>query len=233
MLVELRRRLAALANPEAAAVAQRFFKTGAGQYAEGDVFMGIRVPAVRGLAREFRGLPEAEALTLLASRLHEERLLALLLLVDASRRGDAAAKARIYRGYMARRRFVNNWDLVDTSAPSIVGGHLAGTSRAPLDRLAHSGSLWDRRIAIIATLHFIRAGEFDDTLRIADLLRDDAADLIHKAVGWMLREVGNRDRRVEDDWLATRYRSMPRTMLRYAIEKYPERKRQGYLRGTR
>ncbi len=232
VLTELRRRLAALGDPDAAAFAQRFFKTGPGEYAEGDRFMGIRVPAVRALAREFKALPEADALALLQSPLHEERLLALLLLVQASARGDAAARARIYRGYMTHRRFVNNWDLVDTSAPQIVGGHLAGTSRAPLDRLARSRSLWERRIAIIATLHFIRTGDFADTLRIADILRGDSADLMHKAVGWMLREVGNRDRGVEEAWLASRYQSLPRTMLRYAIEKFPEARRRRYLRGT-
>src|SRR5262249_26095786 len=160
-------------------------------------------------------------------------LLGLLILVDAFRRGSVAERQTIYRLYLTNTRFINNWDLVDSSASNIVGAWLHDRARTPLRRLARSASLWERRIAIIATLHFIRRGDFDDTFRIADILMADPHDLIHKAVGWMLREVGNRDGRAERRFLQSRYTWMPRTMLRYAIEKFPERERRRYLTGTR
>jgi 3-methyladenine DNA glycosylase AlkD len=211
---------------------QRFFKTGAGQYAEGDVFLGVAVPQLRSLCRECAGVPTRESLTLLRSPVHEERLLALFLLVDAFRRGSPAERRAIYEQYLANTRFVNNWDLVDSSAHLIVGAWLQDRSKAPLRRLARSRLLWERRIAIIATFNDIRRGELDETFRIADLLIGDTHDLIHKAVGWMLREAGNRDAAALRRFLADRYRRMPRTMLRYAIEKFPGRERQAYLRGT-
>lgn len=210
---------------------QRFFKTGPGEYAEGDRFIGVSLPAMRVLCRECRGVTITAIEPLLRSPVHEERALALLLLVDAFKRADEAGQQRIYAFYLANTTFINNWDLVDSSAAQIAGGWLHGRSRAPLDKLAASASLWERRIAIIATLHFIRLGEFDDTFRIADRLLADSHDLIHKAVGWMLREVGNRDGAAERHYLAGRYKRMPRTMLRYAIEKFPEAERQNYLKG--
>src|SRR5207248_1357595 len=167
---------------------------------------------------------------LLQSPVHEDRSLALLILADAATRGDAARRKQIYDLYLAHVRFVNNWDLVDVSAAAIVGGHLAGRSRRPLVRLAKSASLWERRIAVVATHHFIRRGEFADTLAVAELLLGDREDLIHKAVGWMLREVGQRDRAVLEGFLR-RHRRMPRTTLRYAIERFPEELRRAYLRG--
>jgi 3-methyladenine DNA glycosylase AlkD len=219
------------ADGSRAASLQRFFKTGPGEYAEGDVFIGVNVPQVRTICRECRGTTVEDIQSLLGSPVHEERLLALLLLVDAFKSGTDAERRRIYRLYLASTPFINNWDLVDCSAAHIVGAWLQNRPRAALTRLARSRSLWERRIAIIATQHFIRRREFDDTFRIADILLEDDHDLIHKAVGWMLREVGNRDGRAERTFLKTRYHRMPRTMLRYAIEKFPERERRAFLQG--
>lgn len=229
---DIRKVLRARADERRIPVLQRFFKTGPGDYAEGDVFIGVRAPDIRAVCRECRGAGHAEAAALLRSKVHEERLLALLLLVDAFQRGSTAERRAVYELYLASTAFINNWDLVDVSAPQIVGAWLQDRSRARLDRLARSGSIWERRIAVIATLHFIRRGEFADTFRVADLLLSDDHDLIHKAVGWMLREVGNRDAAAEREFLADRYRRMPRTMLRYAIEKFPEQVRRRYLRGS-
>jgi 3-methyladenine DNA glycosylase AlkD len=211
---------------------QRFFKTGPGEYAEGDVFIGVTVPDLRQVCRECRGATIPDILVLLGSAVHEERLLALLLLVEMFRRGTEELKREIYRLYLANTKFINNWDLVDSSAPHIVGAWLFARSRAPLRRLARSSSLWERRIAIIATQFFIRNGDLEETFRIADLLLQDHHDLIHKAVGWMLREAGNRNPTAERSYLETRYPRMPRTMLRYAIEKFPEAERRRYLAGA-
>jgi len=225
------RTLRSRANPENVPALQRFFKTGPGQYGEGDRFIGAKLPIIRALCRECGGTPLDEVLTLLRSPIHEERTLALLMLVDAFKAGDEGVRRRIYDLYLANTAFINNWDLVDCSASQIVGGWLRGRSRASLTRLARSKSLWERRIAMIATFDGIRRGELDDALRVADLLLHDDHDLIHKAAGWMLREVGQRDGARERAFLKTRYRTMPRTMLRYAIEKFPEEERQKYLRG--
>jgi 3-methyladenine DNA glycosylase AlkD len=219
------------ADPSRAAALQRFFKTAPGEYAEGDKFLGVTVPTIRRICRECRGTAVADALMLLRSPIHEDRLLALLLLVDAFKAGTEPERQRIYRAYVAHTRFINNWNLVDSSASQIVGAWLRDRSRAQLTRFARSPSVWERRIAIIATQHFIGQQEFGETFRVADLLLEDDHDLIHKAVGWMLREVGNRDGRSERAFLKTRYRRMPRTMLRYAIEKFPERERRSYLTG--
>ncbi|HTZ41479.1 MAG TPA: DNA alkylation repair protein [Syntrophales bacterium] len=222
-----------LANPEKAKLLQRFFKTSPGQYGEGDVFAGIPVPATRKLARKYRDIPIGCAADLLKSPLHEERLLALLILVEQYRKGDDSARERIYRLYLKNTCYINNWDLVDLSAGHIVGAHLDGTDPVPLYRLARSKSLWKRRIAILATFHDIMRGIPDHTLALADILLADRHDLIHKAVGWMLREVGKRcDADILREFLRTRYRSMPRTMLRYAIERFPTKERKAYLAGT-
>jgi 3-methyladenine DNA glycosylase AlkD len=229
----IRARLRALASPQIADASRRFFKTSPGEYGHGDRFLGIRVPTLRKLERELRAAPIAVALTLLRSPLHEERLLALLMLVSRYARGTPAERQRIYEQYLKHvPKHVNNWDLVDSSAPYIVGAHLEQRNRAELLELARSSSLWERRVAIIATFWFIRRGSFDDTLRIAERLLDDREDLIHKACGWMLREVGNRDRAVAERFLRRHCRTMPRTMLRYAIEKLPARTRRAYLAGT-
>lgn len=220
-----------IGDPEHARFVAGYFRTGPGEYGEGDRFLGIRIPVLRALVREYRGVSIDTLAVLLRSEWHEARLFALLLLVDAYRRADAETRESIYRLYLENTRYVNNWDLVDSSAPYIVGPHLEERDRSVLDRLARSEVLWERRIAMLATQHFIRQGEFVTTLRIANLLVKDEHDLIHKAVGWMLREVGNRDREAEEVFLQRHHRTMPRTMLRYAIEKFPPDLRQRYLRG--
>ncbi len=229
----IRARLRALADPKVAAGATRFFKTGAGEYGHGDRFLGVSVPTQRRLAREFRGAGAPTAFALLRSPYHEQRHLALLLLVALFERADDALRRTIYDGYLGLvPSRINNWDLVDVSAPTIVGGYLAPRSHWPLYRLARSRSLWKRRVAIIATFHFIKQGSFDDTLAIAELLLDDREDLIHKATGWMLREVGNRDGASLRQFLRKHVTAMPRTTLRYAIEKLPAAERHAYLTTT-
>jgi 3-methyladenine DNA glycosylase AlkD len=223
------RELHTLGDAAIAQHSQRFFKTGKGEYGEGDRFLGIRVPALRQRVRQLRDTPGAEIIKLLASRYHEERLFALLLMVDRFQRGDAGERQWIYRQYLAHTRYINNWDLVDSSAGKIVGAHLELRSRKPLYKLARSTSLWERRIAIMATFHFIRRDDFDDTLAICELLLDDDEDLIHKATGWMLREIGKRDINVEKAFLDRHYASMPRTMLRYAIERFSQSQKCNYI----
>jgi 3-methyladenine DNA glycosylase AlkD len=225
----LRRDLRAEADTDDAVHLQRFFKTGPGQYGEGDRFLGIRVPVLRRLAREYRTLPADNALTLLRSRWHEERLLGLILLVGIYQRGAGGEKQAVYDAYLAHTRHINNWDLVDASAEHIVGPHVSPDDLDVLERLAHSPDLWERRIAMLATFHWIKQGQFAPALRIATLLLDDRHDLIHKAVGWMLREIGKRDRAVEKAFLGEHCRVMPRTALRYAIEHFPEAERRRYL----
>jgi 3-methyladenine DNA glycosylase AlkD len=230
-LAGVRRDLAHHADPVQAEFCLRFFRTGPGEYGEGDRFLGIRAPELRALAKKHAGLDLKGCASLLRSRDHEARLLALLILGNAYPRADEETQEAIYRLYLDSTEHINNWDLVDCSAPHILGRHLEGRSRATLTKLARSKSLWERRIAMLATQHFIRQGDFADALRIADILLADPHDLIHKAVGWMLREVGNRDRPAEEAFLQPRYDRMPRTMLRYAIEKFPEPLRLRYLRG--
>jgi len=227
----IERELHGLADPEVAGFLARFFKTGPGEYGEGDRFLGIRVPVLRKLARKHSSLELSGCRELLVSPFHEARLLALLILVRAYDRGDEETRDAICRLYLDHTAYVNNWDLVDTSAEHIVGRHLREGERGILYDLARSSSVWERRIAIMATFGYVKAGSFDETLRLADMLLLDPHDLIHKAVGWMLREVGKRDAAVAEAFLRPRYRRMPRTMLRYAIEKYPEALRQKYLRG--
>lgn len=230
-LDELQKRLEALADPRVAEGSRRFFKTGPGEYGEGDRFRGIRVPVLRSLAKEYKALTLVETVRLLGSAFHEDRLLALLILVRLYSRGDEALREEIYRLYLKSTRFVNNWDLVDSSAEQIVGAHLWERPRTPLGRLAKSEDLWERRVAVMATFHFVKRGEFGETLKLARALLSDREDLIHKAVGWMLREVGNRDPEAEEAFLKEHYRRMPRVMLRYAVERFPEEKGQRYLKG--
>jgi 3-methyladenine DNA glycosylase AlkD len=227
---EIRQRLRACAEPDRVPVLRGFFKTGPGEYGEGDVFIGVRVPALRDVCRNCRGAGLREIRALLRSPVHEERLLALLLLVDTFQRADDARRLRVYKFYLSHTAFINNWDLVDSSAEPIVGAWLFERQRTPLKKLAKSQSVWERRIAIIATYYFIKRGQFRDTLQLADILLQDPHDLIHKAVGWMLREVGNRDPSVERRFLKARAHRMPRTMLRYAIENFPPAERLTYLR---
>ena len=228
-LSALKRRLRTLANPAQAKTAQWFFKTGPGEYGEGDRFLGIRVPVIRGLVREFAALDLEAVATLLHSPWHEERLLAVLLLVRQYERGTPAERTAIYRLYLRSLRYINNWDIVDSSAPQIVGRHLDGKGRGTLIRLAKGRRLWSRRVAMMATFHTIRHGDVSDAVAIATLLLNDEHDLIHKASGWMLREVGQRDRAALEAFLDRHGATMPRTMLRYAIEKLPPLRRRHYL----
>jgi 3-methyladenine DNA glycosylase AlkD len=223
--------LQSLANPEIAEHSQRFFKTGKGEYGEGDRFLGIRVPVVRQQVRAFSDLPLEDVVHSLQSAFHEVRLCAVLILVRKFERGSPQERAEIYQTYLDHTQYVNNWDLVDSSAHKIVGPFLADKDREILRRLAASSVLWERRIAIMSTLHFIKCDEYEDTLELAEILLNDPEDLIHKAVGWMLREVGNRNGTVERGFLEAHYQFMPRTMLRYAIEKFPEAERKRYLAG--
>ena len=226
---DIEARVRSLHNPTRAKFVQGYFKSKPGEYGEGDQFLGLSVPQIRALAREFRDAPLSEIDTLLSSPWHEVRLLAVVLLANRHAKADAPTQASIYRLYLDRTDRVNNWDLVDASAPQIVGAHLLERDRAPLRRLAKSKSLWERRIAIVATQHFIRRDQFDDTLAIAAALLDDSEDLIHKAVGWMLREVGKRDERVLIDFLDRHAADMPRTALRYAIERLSPARRLKYM----
>jgi 3-methyladenine DNA glycosylase AlkD len=228
----IRQKLQTLGSEEDAAFLQRFFKTGPGEYGEGDVFLGVRVPALRKLVKQYPDAGLKEARQLLTSPFHEERLLALLILVRDFARGNDRTKNRICEFYLAKTGRINNWDLVDSSAEHIVGAFLMDKDKVPLYQLARSDSLWERRIAIMATFHFIKQMAFSETLKISDMLLQDDHDLIRKAVGWMLREIGKRDMQTEEKFLKCRYGRMPRTMLRYAIEKFPEPKRQAYLKGN-
>jgi 3-methyladenine DNA glycosylase AlkD len=232
MLDAIQSQLDSLSNAEDGAFLQRFFKTGPGQYGEGDLFRGIRVPVLRRLCKAHEDIPLGLAEQLLHSIHHEDRLLALLILVRKYANADETIKAAIYTLYLDNTRFINNWDLVDASAEHIVGAYLNDKSREPLYQLARSRSLWERRIAMLATFHFIKRGRVDETFRIAKILLTDKEDLIHKAVGWMLREAGKRDIQSEEAFLSEHYQQMPRKMLRYAIEKFPHDKRLSYLKGT-
>ncbi len=226
-----RKRLRSLQDPEKAKILQKFFKTGPGEYGEGDVFLGITVPRLRTVSKECDGLAMGEVEDLLHSPIHEERLLALLTLIRKYEREDEGEKEKIYTLYLRSTRWINNWDLVDLSAPNIAGDFLMNRSRKPLYKLARSAVLWERRIAIVATHRFIRERRFEDTLGIGEILLGDQEDLIQKAVGWMLREVGKRDQDAEETFLKKHCRLMPRTMLRYAIERFPAAKRELYMKG--
>lgn len=231
---QIMKSLQELSDSDIAAHSQRFFKTGKGEYGEGDRFLGIRVPIVRKFVKEYREIPLVETLILLKSPFHEARLLALLILVEKySSVNMNTDKDAIYRSYLSHTKFINNWDLVDCSAEHIVGAHLFIRDRNPIYRLLQSSSLWERRIGVMSTFHFIKRDDFSDILAIAELLLYDQEDLIHKAVGWMLREVGKRNRNILKRFLVKHYKHMPRTMLRYAIEKLPEVERLAYLHGSK
>lgn len=220
------------ADQKQALILQRFFKTGPHEYAEGDKFLGIKVPILRDIAREHQNLSLKETERLLHSTFHEERLLALFILIFHFNKADSRKKEIIYRLYLKSTKYINNWDLVDVTAKYIVGAFLLDKDKGVLDELARSKNMWERRIAILSTFHFIEKNVFGDTLRLAKILLNDKEDLIQKAVGWMLREVGKRSVSAQEVFLKKHYRVMPRTTLRYAIERFPERKRQAYLKGT-
>ena len=226
---EISRQLHSLGNEKDAQFLQRFFRTGRGQYGEGDLFLGIRVPVIRKLAKEYKFATPDEVLPLLKSPYHEERLFSLIALVNAFASGNETLQKKIYLLYLSHTRHINNWDLVDISAPNIVGSFLMKRERKPLYRLAISKSLWERRIAILSTFYFIRHDQYEDALQIAEIILYDQEALLHKAAGWMLREVGKRDRKLAEIFLKKHCRGMPRTMLRYAIEKFELAKRRMYL----
>jgi 3-methyladenine DNA glycosylase AlkD len=219
-----------LADPEKAATLRRFFKTDKGQYGEGDIFLGINVPVLRKSAKQYRDLPIRDVIKLLQSKIHEYRLTALLILIQKYQTANDKARKTIFNLYLKHRKWINNWDLVDLSAPNIVGNYLLNKNREILYKLAKSKSLWDKRIAILATFEFIKAGQAEDTFRIAEILLNDKHDLIHKAVGWMLREVGKRiGQTTEETFLQKHCRQMPRTMLRYAIERFSSPLKKKYM----
>jgi len=230
--MSLPQELTALANPEKASQLQRFFKTAKGEYAEGDIFLGITVPQIRIIAKKYTDLTYKEIQQLLNSKFHEERLAALLILVRKFKKTkDQKEKQFIYNFYLKNTRGINNWDLVDLSAPNIVGEFLFDKDKSILRQLAISKNIWERRIAVLATFPLIKKRKFGESLALSQILINDPHDLIHKAVGWMLREVGKKDINVLETFLKDKYNQMPRTMLRYAIEKFPEEKRQMYLKG--
>jgi len=222
--------LNSLANPEQAKILQRFFKTSEGEYGEGDIFLGIKVPAQRKIAKKYTGLSLVKIQKLLESEIHEHRLTGILILVDKFKKSKEEERGNIFNFYIKNTKNINNWDLVDLGAPNIVGEFLSDKKKGILYELAESKNIWEKRIAIISTMSFIRKGEYKDALRISEILLNDKHDLIHKAVGWMLREIGKKDIETEKEFLKKHYKKMPRTMLRYAIEKFPEKERQHWMK---
>ncbi len=218
------------ADPKKAVVLQSYFKTGPGEYGEGDAFIGVTVPLLRTIAKKHQGLRLTNLRRLLRSKINEERALALEILGLQFHRADNRERQALFTFYVRHLRYVNNWNLIDGSAPAIIGPNLVGRNTALLYRRARSKRMWDRRIAVVSTLHLVRRSEYDHTLRLCAMPLRDPHDLIHKACGWMLREVGKRNPRLLTRFLRAHHATMPRTMLRYAIEQLPERKRRAYLR---
>lgn len=233
MYLKIRDELKKKADKERARLLQGFFKTGPGEYGEGDIFLGIAVPNIRKLAKKYQGIEAESVLKLLHSKMHEERLLALLIMIFKFQRGGDKEKKLIYNIYIKNIRHINNWDLVDLSAHKIIGEYLFEKPKNILYKLAESNNLWSRRIAIISCFNFIKRENYQDGLRIVSLLLGDKEDLIHKASGWMLREIGKKDLETEEAFLNRYCENMPRTMLRYAIEKFPQKKREYYLLGRK
>ncbi len=229
MLNGIKNDLKKLSDPQKAEILSRFFKTGKGDYGEGDMFLGIKVPDQRKIAKRYLDLELEKIHELIRSKIHEYRLTSLLILVEKYKKSDEITKKKIFDFYLKNTKNVNNWDLVDLSASNIVGNHLLKKDKSVLYKLAKSSSLWERRIAIISTFEFIKNNEFEDALKISELLLDDKHDLIHKAVGWMLREIGKRNQYIEEQFLKNHYNRIPRTTLRYAIERFDENKRNFYL----
>ena len=229
-LAELRKAVKKNSNAYLSEFLQRFFKTGKGDYAEGDVFAGIKVPVSREIAKQFKDLSLKDLSLLIKSKIHEERLIALFILTDMMKKADEKMREKIFKFYIKNLGNVNNWDLVDLSAERIIGEYLFDKERELLFKLAE-GNLWERRIAVMSTFNFIKKNDFSTTLKISGMLLKDKDDLIHKAVGWMLREIGKRNIEEEESFLKIHYNKMPRTMLRYAIEKFAEPKRRDYLKG--
>ena len=228
---DLQRELSEASNPRRARSLAWFFKTGKGEYGEGDEFCGITVSVLRKIAKRYTHLGFTDVKKLLSSHVHEHRFTALEILVFQYELGDKRTKQRLFDFYLKHTRYINNWDLVDTSAPYIVGEHLASRPRRVLYRLTKSSSVWERRIAIVATAAFIKRGDLKETFAVAACLLKDKHDLIHKSVGWMLREAGKRSQPALLNFLSHNYAAMPRTALRYAIERFPEPQRRSILKG--
>ena len=230
MLDRIKKDLNKLGTKKRAEASAWFFKTGKGEYGEGDVFLGITVPEQRKIAKKYFNLSLNNLKILISSKIHEYRLISLFILINKYKKSDNKDKKKIFNFYLKNTKCINNWDLVDISAPNIVGDYLLDKDRKILYKLAKSENLWEKRISIISTFRFIRENQFKDTLKISEILLNDEHDLIHKAVGWMLREIGKRDQKAEEKFLKKYYKTMPRTMLRYAIEKFEENKRKFYLK---
>ncbi|MCL4382479.1 DNA alkylation repair protein [Patescibacteria group bacterium] len=236
MFLQDTKELKKLANPEKARILARFFKTGKGEYGEGDKFLGIMTGPIQDLAGKYKDLSFSDLQKLLNGQYHEERTLAVMILIRQYKKGERVKREEVFKFYLKNTKKINNWNLVDISAPKIIGEYIwimdngnCGIGREILYRLARSENLWERRIAIISTFAFIRENDFVDTLKIAEILLTDKHDLIHKAVGWMLREIGKKDQKAEEVFLKKHYQTMPRTMLRYAIEKFSQKQREFYL----
>lgn len=231
-LAEIKKEVALYTNEEKGKFFQKFFKTGKGQYAEGDLFLGISVPTIRSIAKKYvdkSSIKEAESL--LNSKFHEERLLSLIILVYKFEKAEKKEKEEIFNFYIKNTSKINNWDLVDVSAANIVGRHILDKDVSIIYSLAKSKNLWEKRIAIVSTYAFIKSGELEHTFKISETLMNDKHDLIHKAVGWMLREAGKKNQKALENFLKKHYKSMPRTALRYAIERFPQERRKQYLKG--
>ena len=231
--MKAREEIRALANKEIAQHSLKFFKTDKGEYGHGDLFLGVRAPKIRLIAKKHIDISITDMKTLIQSKYHEERFLGLIILVNKyAKTKDKKNRNQLYKIYVSSFKYINNWNLVDVTCPHVTGKHLIDKDRTILYKWAKSEDLWTKRIAMISTFYFIRKNDLDDTFKIADMLLQDEHDLIHKAVGWMLREAGKRDIKKEETFLKKHYKTMPRTMLRYSIEKFPETKRQKYLKGT-
>ena len=231
--MKAREEIRALANKEIAQHSLRFFKTDKGEYGHGDIFLGIRAPKIRLIAKKHIDISITDMKTLIQSKYHEERFLGLIILVNKyAKTKDKKNRNQLYKIYVSSFKYINNWNLVDVTCPHVTGKHLIDKDRTILYKWAKSEDLWTKRIAMISTFYFIRKNDLEDIFKIAEILLHDEHDLIHKAVGWMLREAGKRDLKREETFLKKYYKTMPRTMLRYSIEKFPETKRQKYLKGT-
>lgn len=227
---EIKKVMEKTSNHKKARLYQRFFKTGPGEYGEGDVFIGLTMPQQRLIAKRFSDISISQIKEMLDSPVHEHRMTALIILTNKFKRSDDDEKKKIFDFYIANTHRINNWDLVDVTCPHIVGTYLLDKDRAILHRLARSKNIWKRRIAIVSTSVFIKNRQYDDTISIAKTLLKDDHDLIHKAVGWMLREIGKMDTRALENFLDSYHKEMPRTMLRYSLERLPERKREHYMK---
>lgn len=231
MIKEIKKEIRLKQDKKKAELLQRFFKTGKGEYGEGDIFLGLRVGETRTIAKQFFDASFSDIQMLFNSKIHEERLCALLILVQQFEKTEKKEQKKIADFYLKNTRKVNNWDLVDLSSHKILGEYLADKNKEVLFELAKSDNLWEKRISVISTFAFIKRNSFNESLKISEILLNDKHDLIQKAVGWMLREIGNRNLKTEEKFLKKHYKKMPRTMLGYAIEKFPEKKRKAYLKG--